>query len=167
MRGNCLSKSFVNSLFTRDIYSVSIFTYIPNHQSQVLVSTKIPWSVVSEVPDSLRLEKSWGLVSWSFSSWRHHGSERLTTQVCVCAQLWLHGVQPARLLCPWNFPDKDTGVGCHFLLQGSIPNPGIKPASPALVQHWATWEVLTTRDLTPRRPTRPSRTNTQKMSFSL
>ena len=24
---------------------------------------------------------------------------------------------PARLLCPWNFPDKNTGVSCHFLLQ--------------------------------------------------
>ena len=22
------------------------------------------------------------------------------------------------LICPWNFPGKDTGVGCHFLLQG-------------------------------------------------
>ena len=25
-------------------------------------------------------------------------------------------VQPTRLLCPWNFPGKNTGVGCHFLL---------------------------------------------------
>ena len=23
-----------------------------------------------------------------------------------------------RLLCPWNFPGKNTEVGCHFLLQG-------------------------------------------------
>ena len=29
-----------------------------------------------------------------------------------------YGLQPARLLCPWNFPGKDTGVSCHFLLQG-------------------------------------------------
>ena len=29
-----------------------------------------------------------------------------------------HGLQPARLLCPWNSPGKNTGVGCHFLLQG-------------------------------------------------
>ena len=26
------------------------------------------------------------------------------------------GMLPARLLCPWNFPGKNTGVGCHFLL---------------------------------------------------
>ena len=25
---------------------------------------------------------------------------------------------PCRLLCPWDFPSKNTGVGCHFLLQG-------------------------------------------------
>ena len=29
-----------------------------------------------------------------------------------------HGLQPAMLLCPWDSPDKDTGVGFHFLLQG-------------------------------------------------
>ena len=27
-----------------------------------------------------------------------------------------HGLQPTRLLCPWNFPGKSTGVGCHHLL---------------------------------------------------
>ena len=29
----------------------------------------------------------------------------------------LHRRQPTRLCCPWNSPGKDTGVGCHFLLQ--------------------------------------------------
>ena len=28
---------------------------------------------------------------------------------------------PARPLCPWNFPGKITGAGCHFLLQGIFP----------------------------------------------
>ena len=27
-----------------------------------------------------------------------------------------HGLQPMRLLCPWDFPGKSTGVGCHCLL---------------------------------------------------
>ena len=46
------------------------------------------------------------------------------------------GLQPARLLCLWDFLGKNTGVGCHFLLQGIFPTPGIEPASlksPALV----------------------------------
>ena len=39
------------------------------------------------------------------------------------AQLWPnslrpYGLQPARFLHPWDFPGKDTRVGCHFLLQG-------------------------------------------------
>ena len=29
------------------------------------------------------------------------------------------------------FPGKNTGVGCHFLLQGNLPDPVIKPTSPA------------------------------------
>ena len=29
-----------------------------------------------------------------------------------------HGLQPARFLCPWSSPGKNTGVGFHFLLQG-------------------------------------------------
>ena len=28
-----------------------------------------------------------------------------------------HRLQPTRLLCPWDFPGKSTGVGCHCLLR--------------------------------------------------
>ena len=43
-----------------------------------------------------------------------------------------HGLEPTRLLCPWDFPGKNIGVGCHFLLQGGLPDPGIKLTFPAL-----------------------------------
>ena len=45
----------------------------------------------------------------------------VTKSACVLTQLCLTlcDPQPTRLLCPWHFPDKNTGVGCHFLLQGS------------------------------------------------
>ena len=49
--------------------------------------------------------------------------------------LWLHGRQHFRLHCP-NFPGKNTGVGCHFLLQ-VLPNPGIKPH----LLHLLYWQV--------------------------
>ena len=29
-----------------------------------------------------------------------------------------HRPLPTRFLCPWDYPGKNTGVGCHFLLQG-------------------------------------------------
>ena len=32
-----------------------------------------------------------------------------------------HGLQPTRLLCPWDSLGKNTGVGCHFLHQGTFP----------------------------------------------
>ena len=36
-----------------------------------------------------------------------------------------HGLEPARLLCPWDFPGKNT-VGCHALFQGIVPTQGLK-----------------------------------------
>ena len=45
--------------------------------------------------------------------------------VCVCLHLVTQScptlcdpMELSRLLCPWNFPGKNTGVGCCFLLQG-------------------------------------------------
>ena len=37
------------------------------------------------------------------------------------------GLQPARLLCPWDSPGKNTGVGCHFLLQRIFQIQGSNP----------------------------------------
>ena len=42
-----------------------------------------------------------------------------------------HGLWPTRLLCPWDCPGKNTGVGCHASSRGSF-NPGIKPRFLAL-----------------------------------
>ena len=41
-----------------------------------------------------------------------------------------HGLQPTRLLCPWNNPGQNTGVGCHSLLQGIFPTQGSNPGLP-------------------------------------
>ena len=41
-----------------------------------------------------------------------------------------HRLQPARLLCPWDFPGNSTGVDCHFLLQGIFPTKGSNPGLP-------------------------------------
>ena len=44
-----------------------------------------------------------------------------------------------RLLCPGDFPGKNTDVGCHLLLR-DIFNPGIKPTSPTLASGFFTTE---------------------------
>ena len=43
-----------------------------------------------------------------------------------------HGLWLPRLLCPWNFPGKSTGVSCHFLLQRIFPT---QEFSPRLLHH--------------------------------
>ena len=47
----------------------------------------------------------------------------------VSNSLQLHGLQPTRLLWPWNSPGKNGGAGCHSLLQGifltQVLNPGL------------------------------------------
>ena len=57
---------------------------------------------------------------------------------------------PTRLLCPWNCPGKNIGVGCQLLLQGIFPTQGSHPhlLSPAgdkagrLFSSSTAWEAL-------------------------
>ena len=78
-------------------------------------------------------------------------SQWLSTCVCtkllqLCPTFWNSGLQPSQLLCAWDSPGKNTWVGCHALLQGDLPDPGIEPTSlmsPALASGFfptsATW----------------------------
>ena len=43
----------------------------------------------------------------------------------VSDSLQVYGLQPTRLLCPWDSPGKNTGVGCHALLQGIFLTQGL------------------------------------------
>jgi len=62
----------------------------------------------------------------------------------VSSSLWPCGLQPARLLCPWDSPGRNTGAGCHALLQGIFPTQGLNPRLLHLLHHrwvlyrWAT-----------------------------
>ena len=46
--------------------------------------------------------------------------------------LWPHGLQPARLLCPWGFSRQEYWSGLPCPAPGDLPKPGIKPRSPTL-----------------------------------
>ena len=73
---------------------------------------------------------------------------------CCCCQVasvgsdsvWPHRRQPTRLPRPWDPPGKNTGVGCHCLLQEDLPDPGIHPWSSVLTGGlftiWATREAF-------------------------
>ena len=51
----------------------------------------------------------------------------VTAQSCPTLFVSPWRLQPAWLLCPWDFPSKNIGVGCHFLLQGIFPTQGLNP----------------------------------------
>ena len=74
---------------------------------------------------------------WTHRMWM----EVMYASSCVCMlshsvasdSLQPHGLSPARLLCPWNFLGKNTGVGCHFLLQGIFPT---QESNLSLLHYW-------------------------------
>ena len=51
-------------------------------------------------------------------------------QTVMFVSLQPHGLQPTRLLCPWDSLGKNTGVGCHSLLQGIFLTQGLNPGVP-------------------------------------
>ena len=60
-----------------------------------------------------------GWLSGSLSA-VHSGHLLLICHPVLFDSLWPHGLLPARLFCPWDFPGKNTRVGCHFFLQGTF-----------------------------------------------
>ena len=51
------------------------------------------------------------------------------THLVVSDSLWPHGLWPAMFLCPWDSPDKNTGVGSNSLLQGIFLTQGLNRVS--------------------------------------
>ena len=67
-----------------------------------------------------------------------------TGMMCACVRMLSSSVmsdspqsclQPTRLLCPWDSPEKNTGVGHRFLLQGIFLTQGSKPNLSCFL-HW-------------------------------
>ena len=57
---------------------------------------------------------------WTYIKWK---LAKLSCSV-ISNSLRPHGLQSAIVLYPWDFPGKNTEVGCHFLLQGIFPTQG-------------------------------------------
>ena len=72
------------------------------------------------------------------------GTQSVTTRPLLCllvfhiscesesCSVMSDSLWPHRLYSPWNSPGENTGEGNLSILQGNLPNPGIKPRSPAL-----------------------------------
>ena len=71
-------------------------------------------SLPSELWGSFYCTAKWISHTYTYMKW----SEVKVAQSCLTLCVWPHGLQHARLLFPWNFPGKNTGVGSRSLLQG-------------------------------------------------
>ena len=95
----------------------------------------VPWRPPGDLPDpgieptSL---KSPALAGRFFTTSTTQETPIAYVCVCVCLSvcvghwvvsdsLWPHELEPTRLLSPWKYPSKNTGRGCHFILQGIFP----------------------------------------------
>ena len=65
---------------------------------------------------------------------------------CVCVRSVISdSLSPPRTvarLCPWNFSGRNTGGGCHFLLQGIFPIQGLNPRLLHCQEDSCSWHLL-------------------------
>ena len=83
-----------------------------------------------------------------FWSWKPHNFNAFFKQCLWClsfmatvviypypvsrfSHIWLVpcGLQPVRLLCPWDYSGKNTAADCHEIFQGNHPDPEIEPSA--------------------------------------
>ena len=76
-----------------------------------------PWTAAHQAPLSLGFSRQEHWSGLPFPSPMRESEQWKWSRSVVSDSLQLHGPQPTRLLCPWDFPGKSTGVGCHCLLQ--------------------------------------------------
>ena len=85
----------------------SVWRLLRNHR-KILNSLFIP---------SVKLTKLSKL--FIFKDWTSHRESESVSHSVMSNSFQPHGLQPARLLCPWSSPGKNTRVGSHSVLQGS------------------------------------------------
>ena len=95
---------------------MSLLLLLLSHVSCVWLCAT-PQTAAHQAPLSLGFSRQehW---SWlPFPSLMHESEKWKWSRSVVSYPQRPHGLQPSRLLHPWDFPGKSTGVGCHCLLQ--------------------------------------------------
>ena len=79
-----------------------------------------PQTAAHQAPPSLGFSRQEHWSRLPFPSPMHESEKWKGSHSVVSDSSWPHGLQPARLLHPWDFPGKSTRVGCHCLLQPQV-----------------------------------------------
>ena len=72
-----------------------------------------PEMAAHQAPPSLGFSRQEHWSGLPFPSPMHASEKWKWSCSVVSTSSWPHGLQPTGLLCPWDFPGKSTGVGCH------------------------------------------------------
>ena len=75
-----------------------------------------PWTAAYQDSPSMGFSRQEHWSGLPFPSPMHDSGKWKWSHSVVSDSVWPHGLQPTRLLHPWDFPGKNTGVGCHCLL---------------------------------------------------
>ena len=79
-----------------------------------------PWTAAHQAPPSLGFSSQEHWSGLPFPSPMHESEKWKGSRSVVSDSLRPRGLQPTRLLRPWDFPGKSTGVGCRCLLRTSL-----------------------------------------------
>ena len=116
-----LSYSFVKEL----IYMVSWSSYKQSlrvHEGKGEINIYWVLAILLNLTLVLRTDSAF-ICIFALRKWRFESESHLV----VSDSLWPQGLDS-----PWNSPGQNTGMDSLSFLQGDLPNPGIKPWSPAL-----------------------------------
>ena len=86
-----------------------------SHFSRVLLCVTSQ-TAAHQAPPSLGFSRQEHWNGLPFPSSVHESEKWKWSRSVMCDPQRPHGLQPSRLLHPWDFPGKNTGVGCHCLL---------------------------------------------------
>ena len=130
----CLSPCLYHSRYTREQESIPLYKEEHTHWTQeqhihsrfytlkyAMLShfscvrlCATPQTAAHQAPPSLGFSRQEHWSGVPLPSPMHESEKWKRSRSVVSDSPRPHGLQPTRLLCPWDFPGKSTGVGCHW-----------------------------------------------------
>ena len=99
----------------KNLYVHLLLLLLLSHFSRVRLCAT-PETAAPQAPPSLGFSRQEHWSGLPFPSPMHESEKWKWSHPVMSDSSWPHGLQPTRLLRPWDFPGKSTGVGCHYLL---------------------------------------------------
>ena len=110
------SFTYIKRLFSSSLSAIrmvsSAYLLLLSHFSRVQLCAT-PQTAAHQAPQSLGFSRQEHWSGLPFPSPMHESEKWKWSRLVVSNPQRPHGLQPTSLLCPWDFPGRSTGVGCH------------------------------------------------------